>query len=235
MKNKALIVAISEFNTLTRSKAFLIGLALMPIIIAVAFGVQKFTRNNVDLKDSRFVVVDRSGVLYPAVAAAAEQSNEAAFEGGAQKTPRYLPSQASFAADDEAARAALSDRVRKEDLYAFVEIPADIVDPASNGSVKYYSNHPADQALPGWVAGVVNREVLNQRFRNASIDRALVSRLTRRVDMSELGLLERDQSGGIKAASKVDKVRTLAIPVGMMMILLFSVMSGSPQLLNIVI
>jgi len=172
MKNKALIVAVSEFNTLTRSKAFLIGLALMPIIIAIAFGVQKFTRNNVDLKDRRFVVVDRSGVVYPAIAAAAEQSNEGAFERGAQKAPKYLPSQESFAPDDQAARAALSDRVRKEDLYAFVEVPANIVDPGSNASVKYYSNHPADQALPGFLGAVINREVLNQRFRNASIDRA---------------------------------------------------------------
>jgi ABC-2 type transport system permease protein len=232
MKNKALIVAISEFTTLTRSKAFLVGLALMPVIMAIAFGVQKFTRDNVDTKDRRFVVVDRSGLLYPAIAAAAEQSNLGAFEGGAQKAPRYLPAEQSFAPDDQAARAVLSDRVRKEDLYAFVEIPADIVDPGSNASLKYYSNHPADQSLPGWIGGVVNREVLNLRFRNASIDRAVVGRLTRRVEVSELGLLERDQTGGIKAASKVDKIRTFAIPGGMMLILLFSVMSGSPQLLN---
>jgi ABC-2 type transport system permease protein len=232
MKNKALIVAVSEFTTLTRSKAFLIGLALMPVLMGIAFGVNKFTRDNVDTKDRRFAVVDRSGVLYPAIAAAADQSNTGAFEGGKQTVPRYLPSQESFAPDDQAARAALSDRVRKDNLYAFVEIPSDIVDPGSNASLKYYSNHPADQALPGWIGGVVNREVLNQRFKNASVDRALVTRLTRRVEMSELGLLERDQAGGIKAASRVDKIRTAVIPVAMMLILLFSVMSGSPQLLN---
>jgi ABC-2 type transport system permease protein len=232
MKNKALIVAVSEFTTLTRSKAFLVGLALMPVIMGIALGVQKFTRDIVDTKDRRFVVVDRSGVLYPAIATAAEQSNAGAFEGGTQKTPRYLPSQESFSPDDQAARAVLSDRVRKEQVYAFVEIPADVVDPGSNASLTYYSNHPADLALPGWIGGVVNREVLNLRFRNASIDRAVVNRLTKRVDMSELGLLERDQRGGIKAASKVDKIRTLAIPVGMMIILLFAVLSASPQLLN---
>jgi ABC-type Na+ efflux pump permease subunit len=141
----------------------------------------------------------------------------------------------SFAPDDQAARAALSDRVRKEEIYAFVEIPADIVDPASNASLKYYSNHPADQSLPGWIGGVVNREVVNLRFRDASIDRALVSRLTKRVDVSELGLLERDQKGGIKAASQVDKVRTIAIPAAMMGILLFAMMSGATPLLNSVI
>jgi ABC-2 type transport system permease protein len=232
MKNKALIVAVSEFTTLTRSKAFLVGLALMPVIMAIGFGVQKFTRENVDTKDRRFVVVDRSGVLYQAIAAAAEQSNQSGADGGTRRAPRYLPTEQSFAPDDQAARSVLSDRVRKEDLYAFVEVPSDIVDPGSNASLAYYSNHPADQSLPGWIGGVVNREVLNIRFRNAAVDRGLVTRLTKRVEVSELGLLERDQAGGIKAASRVDKIRTFVIPVGMMLILLFSVMSGSPQLLN---
>ena len=76
---------------------------------------------------------------------------------------------------------------------------------------------------------------MTHRFREASIDRALVNRLTKRVDVAELGLLQRDAGGTIKAAAPVDKVRTVAIPVGMMMILLFSVMSGAPQLLNSVI
>jgi ABC-2 type transport system permease protein len=235
MKSKTLIVAVSEFNTLTRSKAFLIGLALMPVIMAVAFGVQKFTRNAVDTKDRRFVVVDRSGVLYGAIASAADAWNGGAFDGGTQKAPRYLPQQSTFDAGDESARAAMSDQVRKEEIYAFVEIPADVVDPGATSSMKYYSNHPADQGLPSWIGAIVNREILNLRFRDAAIDRALVGRLTKRVEMSELGLLQRDQTGAIKAAAKVDKIRTTAIPVAMMMILLFSVMSGAPQLLNSVI
>ena len=53
--------------------------------------------------------------------------------------------------------------------------------------------------------------------------------------MAELGLLQRDATGAIRAAAPVDKVRTVAIPVGMMMILLFSVLSSAPQLLNSVI
>jgi len=73
MKSKALIVAVTELSMRVRSKAFLISLALMPLIVAVGFGVHRFTRDAVDTKDRRFVVVDRSGVLYAAIAAAAEQ------------------------------------------------------------------------------------------------------------------------------------------------------------------
>jgi ABC-2 type transport system permease protein len=232
MTNKTLIVAVSEFTTLTRSKTFLLGVALMPVIMGIALGVEKLTHDAVDIKDRPFVVVDRTGALYGAIASAAEQWNRDAFDSGTQKQPRYLPAAARFAPDDEASRAALSDRVRKKQIYAFVEIPSEVVDPATDAPLKYYSNHPADQAFPRWIGSVVTHEVLNIRFRDASIDRALVGRLTKDVNVSELGLLERDQTGTIRAASRVDKIRTMVIPAAMMIILLFAVMSGSPQLLN---
>jgi ABC-2 type transport system permease protein len=235
MKNKALIVALSEFNTLTRSKAFIIGIVLMPVFMVIAFGIQKFTKDATDVKDRAFVVVDRTGAIYPAIAAAADEWNHGVTATGVQTAPRFLPSASTFDEKDDQARAALSDRVKKDEIYAFVEIPADALNPDANGAVRYYSNHPAYRALPGWIANVVNREVINRRFRDAAIDRALVTRLTRRVDVAELGLLQRDASGAIRAAAPVDKVRTIAIPVGMMMILLFSVMSSAPQLLNSVI
>ena len=235
MKNKALIVALSEFNTLTRSKAFVIGILMMPVFMAIAVGVQKFTKNATDIKDRPFVVVDRTGAIYPAMAAAADEWNRGVSATGVQVAPRFLPSPATFDDKDEQARAALSDRVKKDEIYAFVEIPSGALNPDGAGAVRYYSNHPSYRALPGWISNVVNREILNQRFKAAAVDQALVSRLTRRVEIAELGLLQREATGAIRAAAPVDKVRTVAIPVGMMMILLFSVLSSAPQLLNSVI
>ena len=235
MTNKTLIVALSEFTTLTRSKAFLIGILLMPVFMGIALGVQKFTRNATDVNERRFVVIDRTGVLYPAVAAAAEEWNRGAVATGVQLAPRFVPSAAMFPEKDVQARAELSDRVRKDEIYAFVEIPREALDPASSGTIRYHSNHPSYRTLPSWISNVINREILNQRFREAAIDRALVTRLTKRTELEELGLLQRDGGGQIRAAVAVDKIRTMAIPVGMMMILLFSVMSGAPQLLNSVI
>lgn len=233
--NKAMIVATSEFNTLVRSKAFVLGLLMMPVFMAIAFGVQKFTRNATDVKDRVFVVVDRTGALYAPLEAAADDWNRAVKAGPVQTAPQYLPSDAMFDEADDQARAALSDRVKRGELYAFVEIPKDALDPTSTSTMRYYSNHPGYRPLPTWIGATVNREIMSHRFREAAIDRTLVNKLTKRVDMAELGLLQRDAGGAIKAAAPVDKVRTIAIPVGMMMILLFSVMSGAPQLLNSVI
>ena len=235
MKNKALIVAVSEFTTLVQSKAFIVGLLMMPVFMAIAVGVQKFTRDATDIKDRPFVVVDRTGVLYGPLKAAADDWNRASAASGVQTQPRFLPAEGRFEPGDEQARAGLSDRVKRDEIYAFVEIPADALDPDTKGSISYYSNHPGYRTLPSWLEATLNRDILNQRFRAASIDGEVVSRLTRSVDVSELGLMERSAGGGIKAATKVDKVRTTAIPLGMMMIILFSVMSSAPQLLNSVI
>ena len=235
MKNKALIVAISEFTTLVRSKAFIVGLLMMPVFSGVAIGVQKITKDATDVKDRRFAVIDRTGVLYAPLKAAADEWNVGVRAANPQVAPLYLPSEVTVDENDAQALAALSDRVRRDEIYAFVDIPASALDPASNARARYYSNHPAYRPLPAWIAGTINREIVNRRFRDAAVDRALVSRLTRRVDMAELGLLQRDTSGAIKAAPPIDKVRTIAIPVAMMMIVLFSVMSGAPQLLNSVI
>jgi ABC-2 type transport system permease protein len=237
MKNKALIVAISEYTTLVHSKGFLLGLLMMPVFMMIAVGVQKFTRDATDIKDRAFVVVDRSGVLYGPLKAAADEWNGASVapSGGAQTQPRFLPSEGTFEPADESVRAALSDRVKRDEIFAFVEIPADALNPDTKSTISYYSNHPGYRTLPSWIGTTVNKEILNQRFREASIDRALVTRLTRRIDVSELGLLARDAGGAIKAASRVDRVRTTAIPFGMMMILFLSVMSSAPQLLNSVI
>lgn len=237
MKNKALIVALSEFTTLVRSKGFLVGLLMMPIFMGIAMGVQKFTRDATDTRDRPFVVVDRSGVLYGPLQAAAAEWNRAndASSGSARTQPRFLASEAAFDPADDRARAELSDRVKRGEIFAFVEIPADALNPDVKSTISYYSNHPGYRTLASWIGTTLNREILNHRFREASIDRAVVTRLTSRVEVAELGLLARDAGGAIKAATRVDKVRTTAIPLGMMMILLFSVMASAPQLLNSVI
>src|SRR4051812_33378594 len=157
MTNKAVIVAISEFTTLVRSKAFILGLLLMPLFSMVAVGVQKFTKDATDIKPRHFVVVDRTGGLYAPLKAAADEWNAGVRAVSPQVMPLFLPEQASFEDGDEQARAALSDRVRRDDIYAFVEIPSSALDPASPEPVRYYSNHPAYRPLPGWISSTINR------------------------------------------------------------------------------
>lgn len=232
MTSKALIVAESEFTTLTRSKAFLIGIALMPLLMAVAFGAQRFTKNTSDRGDHRFVVVDRTHVLFDAVQAVAGEWNRRTAADPSSVSGLYLPERGDFAPDDDLARARLSDRVRRGELYAFVEIPADVLQPSSTSHIEYYSSHATDQALPAWIRQTVTAAIIERRFRDAQVDAAVVTRLMRPPPLDRLGLVERSANGAIKSAVGIDPVRTQIVPIAMMMIVLFSVMSTAPQLLN---
>ena len=108
--------------TLTRSKAFLIGLFLMPVFMAAAFLLQRTSRDQTDTRDRTFVVIDRTGVLFPALKAAADERNAGSGAPLARSGPRFIPVAVEDTASGDTTRALLSDRVRKEEIYAFVEI-----------------------------------------------------------------------------------------------------------------
>jgi ABC-2 type transport system permease protein len=235
--NKIFIVASSEFTTLTRSKAFVLGLFLMPVFVGGAILMQGATKDQTDTKDRPFAVVDRTGLLYATLKTAADDWNGTTGGlDGARVAPRLLPSEVPSrdggpGADDQL-RMTLSDRVRRAEIFAFVEIPANAFDPASSDTLRYYSNHPADRVLPDWLMSTLNREIINERFHAAAIDRGVVAKLTRPRRVEQLGLVSREANGAVKAATRVDEVRVLAVPAVLMMLMFFAVMTTSPQLLN---
>ena len=237
---KTLIVAQSEFATLVRSKAFLISLVLMPVVMGGSIMLVRATKDATDMKDRTFALVDYTGVVAEPLTAVAGMYNagtpspiDAVLP---RKGPRFIPVEIKPSPENpEALRLDLSNRVRKQEFFAFVEVPAEILDPASNAPIRYYSDHPSYNALPQWLRAMVNAVVLNERFRRASVDRALVVRLTRQTPIDELGLFERGADGGIKAAEEVNVARAYGIPVAVLALMYITIMASAPQLLNSVI
>jgi len=236
---KTLIVAQSEFATLVRSKAFIISVILMPLVMALSIFLVRTTKDTTDYKDRTFAFVDYSGVIGEPLKAVAEMYNSSTGQTPApmvRKGARFIPMEVKPGGrNPDDVRLELSERVRREEIFAFVEFPRELVDPASSAPIKYYSDHPSYNALPQWLRATVNAIVLNERFRQASVDRALVVKLTRQAPMEELGLVERARSGELKEAQQVDPARAYGIPVAVLMLMYITVMSSAPQLLNSVI
>ena len=237
---KTLIVAQSEFATLVRSKAFIVSVVLMPVIMAVSIVLVRATKNATDGKDRTFAVVDYSGGVAQPLTAVAGMYNASApglAEAGlVRKGPRFIPIEIKPGGrSPEELRLELSDRVRKQELFAFVEFPADIMDPAAGAQIRYYSDHPSYNALPEWLKIAVNGVVLSERFRRASVDRALVVRLMKQAPIEELGLFDRAVDGHVKEAETVGAARAFIVPLAVLMLMYITVMSSAPQLLNSVI
>ncbi len=233
--SKVLIIAAAEFEQAVRSRAFLIGLLGLPLLMALAFGVQALTARR-DTSERHFAIVDRTGVLGPAIVEAARLHNaEETSPSGRRTGPVFLPELVEGQATD-ATRLALSDRVRQEQLFAFVEIPAEVL--TSRGTeprLQYYTEYPTYQPLPDWLRREVSRAVADRRLSALGADPAETRRLLEPVPLDRKGLVALAADGTVSEAEKVDAIRAFAMPAIAMFMLFALVMSSAPQLLNSVI
>ena len=85
---KTLIVAQSEFATLVRTKAFIISIVLMPVLMAVSFLIVNRLKDAKDVRDRTFAYVDESGVIAPGLEAALAEWNAATGSTDARTAAR---------------------------------------------------------------------------------------------------------------------------------------------------
>ena len=146
---------------------------------------------------------------------------------------------------DPAQKLELSDQVRQGALDAFVVIPPTAIETTKPNAAKapvleFHSDNPSDDLLRNWLTASVNGEVRSQRLRSAGIDQKIADRIDQPIAVDNLGVFERDTlvkdgETGIKAAQKVDPIRTFVVPAVLMFAMFFVIMTSSPQLLNSVL
>jgi ABC-2 type transport system permease protein len=225
---KTWIVAASEFGMLVRTKAFIVTILLMPVLFLGSVAIQALVAGQVDLTPRRFAVLDHSGKLYPAIERAARERKE-----GAPFIPERV--EPSPGETPDVVRLAQSERVLRDEIAAFVELPADAYLLTGSGSINYHSDQPTYGDLRRWLEQVVNAEVAQARLRDAGIDPLRVAALARPVAADNLGLFVRGPAGELRAAEKVDVVRTYVVPIALMLILFMTIIVSAPQLMNAVI
>jgi ABC-2 type transport system permease protein len=230
-------VAQMEFLTLVRTKAFIIGILMMPVLIGISIGFQVYAARHTDTETRKFAVIDHSGALYAALDEAAKKHNTDQGEGEAQKGPHFVPERVDAAGKNaEQVKLELSDRVRSDDLFGFIEIPANVIDATGEAAaVRYHTGTPSYEPLPDWMRDVLNREIARQRFTNSGIDPSLVTKLNSRVPLSSYGLVERQIDGTVDEAKKTDAITTFIMPFIFLFLMFMSVMTGAQHLLNAIV
>jgi ABC-2 type transport system permease protein len=170
---KTLVIALREYNSAVRTKAFLISLVLMPVMMGGSLLVQVLLKET-DVKDKKLAVIDRSpgGTLAPAIRAAFDAYNQTAVydpETKKQVRPRYLVEQ-------EGDRSALEAQMRKGELAGFLVIgPGVFEQPGPPGkedperSVVYETNRLAGMEVRGLIEKVVNEAVQAVRGKKAAL------------------------------------------------------------------
>jgi len=242
--HRILLIAKRDYLASIRTKAFLIGLIVAPLMFGGGFIGVGLMRKRPDTADRKIAIVDRAGKTAESIAAAGQEKNRRdMFDKltGAQTTPKYVfEIVAPEPGRDADQRLALSDRVRKRELYGFLEIGSAALHPAKGDSadkdpanrVDYYSNAGGIDQARSWLSGPIADGLRRARLADAGIPPERFDALLAQTTVQTMSLVSRNEkTGAIGEAKKRDEMAAFAVPFGVMMLLSMIVLaSASPML-----
>ncbi len=241
---KILLLAKREYLSSVKTKAFFVMVALMPVLMSGGIITVAVMESQVDTEAKRIGILDRTGQIAEAVAEAARIRNENAIrdpETGEQTNPAYEIEIITPEEDAAAQRVALSQRVRGQELHAFVEIGANVIRPPAGGPptaaerITYHAPNAIFHDARRWIRGAVQNQIRSIRFAAEGLDRGLINRLFNCPDVEGASLVSVDATGGVKDAVKSHEGRAIGVPAGMMFLMFMMIMVGAAPLVNAVL
>ena len=249
--HRILLIAKRDYLATIRTKAFIIGLVVVPLLFGGGFLSIALMQSKPDIKERRIAIVDGTGVVAAAVIQAAqEKSAKDLFDKTThrQVQPRYVFETLPPAADPKLQRLALSERVRHEQLFAFIEIGRAVLNATPHaaleatsdkdskaGPVSTYSNAGGFDEASRWLADSINEGVRRVRLARLGVDQSRLSDVLAGVKVDRFGLVSRDpKTGEIREAGKKNEGAEFAVPFGIMLLLGMIVMVGSSPMLSAV-
>ena len=240
--NKSFVIALREYRAAVRSKAFVITLVAMPVLMIGSIIVQVLLKDKVDTTDKTFAMVDRTGQFEDAFKAAVAFYNQAmVFAGEGDERLKVKPEFILEFIDPESigkppeSTLKLSDRVRNKEISGFIEIDAGVVNSAADAKVNYHSQTSVDNAFRRFASEVVNETIQRIRSEKEGIDQAVIQRVVQSVEVNDMSLVERDvETGGISTPQDSNPMVDIILPMGLMMLIFMAVMVGATPLMQAV-
>lgn len=229
MFDRVLAVALREYRAAVQTKAFLVSLLLMPLILAVSVGVQLFATTAEAGKTRTYAVVDRTARLRePLEQALSERSRENLHDpaklalSGSFRLEFVEPSASARAAVLEQ-RLALTERHERGEIEGILEIGAAVfelppaafedAEAAERHSVRFQSNKLIGLDFSRWSERAINDAVHTERLRARGISADLVRQLEVPVPLHvRAGTRKDPHTGQIEDASEVSRVASFFVP-----------------------
>jgi ABC-2 type transport system permease protein len=248
---KIYTIARREFAAMVATKAFLLSITLMPLLMfggVIAFSLLK--GRMADVSDKRIVIADgTAGDFFAELQKAAEARNNSLTaakpaEAGDDKDGPVAPSESRFVLErhahdafSDADRLELSNQVRDGKVKAFAEIPADILGDAPAAgkgppAVQFYSTAAEFSAERRWLDQVVNEVVKARRFKSLALDPAIVARATASVPVVTRGLVKQMSGGRIAGGEQGKGMTSVFVPFAFMMLMFMIIMLSAQPLLE---
>jgi ABC-type Na+ efflux pump permease subunit len=238
---KALKIAKREYKASVRTKGFIVTLVMMPVLMGGSAIGTVLLKDKGDTTDKRVAIVDRSDVIAPALVEASKERNDAEVhdDSGKKVKPAYLLEIVEPQEDAAAQRLELSNRVRRGEIYAFVDIGEDVLHPGDDidtDRIRYHGENTVLDEVRQWMAWPINNRLRRARLTEAGVDEESIPDLFDWVSVEGLGLVSVDEeTGAVREAERSDAGKAVGVPIIMMMLMFMMIMMGAMPLLNSVI
>ncbi len=107
----------------------------------------------------------------------------------------------------------LSARVKAKKLFAFVEIPASVLDASAADGIRYYSENTAYTGCRPGSQRPSTRKSPRRRLARAGVDAALIATLSEPTKVTTLGLAARRADGTVSPGREVDALERVGVPL----------------------
>ena len=261
---KILAIASREYRAAVRTKSFLVSVLMLPLMMGGSVIVQVLLKDQVDTRTKNFVIVDRSPgeKLAKSLEAASEVRNaKAIFDPKTNKQilPEFHVERVAPQSDVKQQRFDLSERVRKQEIFGFLEVGDDVTKPMADGHVgpvlggrrtrelmeerakslpdgnvlRYQSNSPTYDDFFRWAEQVLNQGIWEARCQEAGITSKQLAGIVQSVPLVVKGLATRNkQTGEIEEGKDENEIASILIPGGMMALMFMLILIGATPLMN---
>lgn len=235
------------------TKAFIISIIMMPILMFAGIIAMELFKDVGQTKQRKLALIDHSGHFVNAVLDAANARSQmmqsapdsAAGDEDQPEMPGFIEEEYLIeviqpdAVDDDI-RFELSDRIRNQDLYAFVEIPKDVLslEPGGDTAVKFFAEDSAISMARGWINEIVGTVSKQLRLKESGLDAeqlAKFQKYNRPVAVVGQGLMKKSSDGSIVGSEEKDVLLTLFLPMGIMMFMFMVIFMASQPMLESVL
>lgn len=239
---QVLCIARREYLATVRTKGFVIGLLVAPLLMFGVVLVMVLVKDQRDTHDRNLAVVDHSGRLASVIVAAAEQHNaEAVFDAktGKKVAPAYRIQVVEPDPEHPVAQQLdLSDRVRRKELHAYVEVGPDAVHPkgdAGASRIGYHSPGAALDEVRSWLANSLNPELRRLRLADAGVSQEQVPDLFKGASVEPMSLVTADvATGEVRAAERHDEAQAVVGPFVLAILMYLMILMAALPMLNAV-
>jgi len=243
---KVLVVARREYLAAVATRSFLIGLALMPVLMGGGAVLPRLLTARPDLETKKIVVFDASVTSRQSEANEIDGNNqleplgrilqqmaehrnqrEIVDESGRPTGPRYEIDLRLVEHLTDALRLEQSDRIRSKEIFCFVELDTrlfDLSQPSASPTTDrtgtgaaFYADGGALSDVRRWFDRAISDAVRERRLQAAGLNPEVVQQANRPVAVEGFGLVERDRDGGIRKAETVDRLSAIFLPMGLML------------------